>query len=179
MMFVFGGIITFVPLDAQRRPIGDPAMFFVVFSVMLMVIRPIAGRWSDIVANRGIIIVPGLLSIAAAAWVLAAFENPWTLTIVAVLWAFGFGAVQPLIRSLVLERAPAERWGAANATMLTCYDMGMAVGLPVLGTIANRWSYEVMYGVSTVPLLVCVAGMVLGVFQPWKVPKDSSRGGET
>ena len=39
------------------------------------------------------------------------------LTIVAILWALGFGCVQPLVRSLVLERSPPERWGAANATM--------------------------------------------------------------
>jgi MFS family permease len=66
MMFVFSGIVTFVPLDAQRRTIGDPAVFFLVFSLMLMVIRPLAGRWSDTVANRAVIIIPGLLSIAAA-----------------------------------------------------------------------------------------------------------------
>ena len=31
MMFVFGGMVTFIPLDAQRRTIGDPAVFFLVF----------------------------------------------------------------------------------------------------------------------------------------------------
>ena len=97
MMFVFGGIVTFVPLDAQRRTIGDPALFFLVFSLMLMVIRPIAGKWSDTVANRDIIIIRGPLSIAGAVWVLAAFENRWTLALVAVLWVFGFRTVQPLI----------------------------------------------------------------------------------
>lgn len=178
MMFVFGGIVTFVPLDAQRRTIGDPALFFLLFSVILMVIRPLAGRWSDIVSNRAIIIIPGLLSIAGAAWVLAVFESRWTLTIVAVLWAFGFGTVQPLIRSLVLERAPAERWGAANATTLTFYDLGMALGPPILGYIASTWNYSVMYAVSSLPLLVCVAGMLLGVFQPWNVLNGKSpRGG--
>ncbi|MDA1324833.1 MAG: MFS transporter [Proteobacteria bacterium] len=171
MMFVFGGIVTFVPLDAQRRSIGDPALFFLVFSLMLMVIRPLAGRWSDTISNRGIIIIPGLLCIAGAVWVLAAFENTWTLTFVAILWALGFGSVQPLVRSLVLERSPAERWGAANATMLTCMDMGLALGPPVLGYVASNWSYPVMYAVSALPLLVCIAGMVLGVFKPWKVSK--------
>jgi len=177
MMFVFGGIVTFVPLDAQRRTIGDPALFFLVFSLMLMVIRPLAGRWSDRVANRGVIIIPGLLSIVAAVWILAALETRWTLTLVAVLWAFGFGAVQPLIRSLVLERAPAARWGAANATMLTCYDLGLALGPPVLGHIAATWSYPIMFAASSLPLLICIAGMVSGVFQPWKVVRRKSSKG--
>jgi MFS family permease len=171
MMFVFGGLATFVPLDAQRRSIGDPAAFFLIYSLMLMVIRPMAGRWSDTVSNRSVIIIPGLLAIAAAVWVLALFEGPWTLIVVATLWAFGFGAVQPLVRSLVLERAPENRWGAANATMLTFYDLGMAVGPPILGYVANLWGYPVMYAVCSVPVLVCVAGMAVGVFQPWKVPE--------
>ncbi len=171
MMFVFGGIVTFIPLDAQRRTIGDPAMFFLVFSLMLMVIRPLAGRWSDTVANRGVIIIPGLLSIAGAVWVLAALESTWTLTLAAMLWAFGFGTVQPLVRSLVLERAPAARWGAANATMLTIYDLGMALGPPILGYVASKWSYQVMYAASSLPLLICIAAMLTGVFQPWKSPR--------
>jgi MFS family permease len=171
MMFVFGGIVTFVPLDAQRRTIGDPALFFLEFSLMLMVIRPLAGRWSDTIANRGIIIIPGLLCIVGAVAVLVMVESAWTLTLVAILWALGFGCVQPLVRSLVLERSPPERWGAANATMLTCMDVGLALGPPILGYVASTWSYPVMYAVSALPLLVCVVCMVLGVFRPWTVPK--------
>ena len=111
---------------------------------MLMVIRPLAGKWSNTLANRGVIIIPGLLTIAGAVCVLAMLESSWTLTIVAVLWAFGFGAVQPLVRSLVLERSPAERWGAANATMLTSMGFGLALGPPILGYVATSWSYPVM-----------------------------------
>ena len=174
MMFVFGAIVTFIPLDAQRRTIGDPAVFFLVFSLMLMVIRPLAGKWSDTVANRGVIIIPGLITIAAAVWVLAVLESPWTLTIVAILWAFGFGAVQPLVRSLVLERSPSDRWGAANATMLTCMDLGLALGPPVLGYVATSSSYSVMYVTSAVPVVVCVICMMTGIFQPWKVTSKNN-----
>jgi MFS family permease len=173
-MFVFGGIVTFIPLDAQRRTIGDSALFFLVFSLMLMVIRPLAGRWSDTIANRSIIIIPGLLFIVGAVAVLALLESPWTLTLVAILWALGFGSVQPLVRSLVLERAPSERWGAANATMLTVMDMGLALGPPILGYVASRWSYPAMYAVSSLPILLCVAGMLAGIFRPWKVSSGSS-----
>ncbi|MDC0033496.1 MFS transporter [Alphaproteobacteria bacterium] len=171
MMFVFGGIVTFIPLDAQRRTIGDPAMFFLVFSLLLMVIRPLAGKWSDRISNRGIIIIPGLLSIAAAVAVLAMLENTWTLIIVGTLWALGFGCIQPLVRTLVLERSPPERWGAANATLLTFMDVGLALGPLILGYVASNWNYPIMYTASAFPLLICVASMLLGIFQPWKTQK--------
>ena len=171
MMFVFGAIVTFIPLDAQRRTIGDPAMFFLVFSLLLMVIRPLAGKWSDRIANRGIIIIPGLLSIASAVAVLALVESTWTLIFVGILWALGFGCVQPLVRTLVLERSPAERWGAANATMLTFMDVGLALGPPILGYVASNLNYSIMYAASALPLMICIISMLLGIFQPWKTQK--------
>ncbi|MEE2955714.1 MAG: MFS transporter [Pseudomonadota bacterium] len=171
MMFVFGGFVTFIPLDAQRRNIGDPAVFFIVFSLILMVVRPLAGKWSDLISNRGAIVVPGLLMIVGSVIVLSSTETYWTLIIVAALWGFGFGCVQPIIRTLVIERINPDRWGAANATMLTLMDLGLALGPPFLGYVATHWNYKVMYMLSSFPLLICIATMLVGIFRPWKVHK--------
>ena len=171
MMFVFGGFVTFIPLDAQRRNIGDPAVFFIVFSLILMVVRPLAGKWSDLISNRGAIVVPGLLMIVGSVIVLSSTETYWTLIIVAALWGFGFGCVQPIIRTLVIERIKPDRWGAANATMLTLMDLGLALGPPILGYVAAHWNYKVMYMLSSFPLLLCIATMLVGIFRPWKVHK--------
>jgi len=169
MMFVFGGFVTFIPLDAQRRNIGDPAIFFIVFSLVLMIVRPIAGRWSDLISDREIIIIPGLVLILGSVFVIAKFETPWTLVFVAILWATGFGSVQPIIRTLVIERVSPDRWGGANATMLTLMDLGLALGPPILGYVATHWGYAVMYTLSSLPILLCVTTMILGIFKPWKV----------
>ena len=169
MMFVFGGFVTFIPLDAQRRNIGDPAVFFIVFSLVLMIVRPIAGRWSDLISNRGVIIVPGLMLILGSVFVIAVFETSWTLVFVAILWGTGFGCVQPIIRTLVIERVSPDRWGGANATMLTLMDLGLALGPPILGYVATHEGYAVMYTLSSLPILLCVATMILGIFKPWKV----------
>ncbi len=169
MMFVFGGFVTFIPLDAQRRNIGDPAVFFIVFSLVLMIVRPLAGRWSDLISSRGIIIVPGLLMILCSVFVIAIFETPWTLVFAAIFWGAGFGCVQPIIRTLVIERVSPDRWGGANATMLTLMDLGLALGPPILGYVATHWGYAVMYTLSSLPILLCVGTMILGVFKPWRV----------
>jgi MFS family permease len=154
--FLFSGMVTFVPLDAQRRDIGDPALFFVVYAVLLMVIRPAVGRWADRIPNRSAVLLPGLSAIIFAAFLLAFLETPYTLVLVACFWAFGFGSVQPVLRVLVLERAPRQRWGAANATSLSLYDMGLALGPPVLGLAVELWGYPVMYCISAIPPIVCV-----------------------
>jgi MFS family permease len=171
MMFVFGGFVTFIPLDAQRRNIGDPAVFFIVFSLVLMIVRPLAGRWSDLIPSRGIIIVPGLFLILGSVSVIAIFETQWTLVFVAILWGAGFGCVQPIIRTLVIERVSPDRWGAGNATMLTLMDLGLALSPPILGYVATNWGYAVMYALSSLPILLCVATMILGIFKPWKLEK--------
>ena len=103
--------------------------------------------------------------------VIAIFETQWTLVFVAILWGAGFGCVQPIIRTLVIERVSPDRWGAGNATMLTLMDLGLALGPPILGYVATNWGYAVMYALSSLPILLCVATMILGIFKPWKLQK--------
>lgn len=162
VMFLFSGMVTFVPLDAQRRDIGDPALFFTTYAILLMVIRPAVGRWADRISNRSHVLLPGLAAIIFAALILAFLETPFTLPLVACLWAFGFGTIQPVVRVMILERADQTRWGAANATSLSVYDMGLALGPPVLGLAVELWGYPAMYCLSAVPPLLSTLFLLAG-----------------
>jgi MFS family permease len=165
VIFLFSGMVTFVPLDSQRRDIGDPALFFTTYAILLMVIRPAVGRWADRIPNRSNVLLPGLAAIIFAALLLAFLETPYTLPLVACFWAFGFGTVQPVIRVLILERADQARWGAANATSLSLYDIGLALGPPLLGLAVELWGYPAMYCLSAVPPLISALILLMGAFR--------------
>lgn len=152
LTFVFGGLTAFIPLDALERDLGDPAVFFVAFSVVLIVVRPVTGRLSDRQARRGMLLLPGIGLVAASLFVLAFTESAWTLAITALLWALGFGVAQPVLRAMVLDLAPRERWGSANATLGSAYDLGMASGALVLGIVASRTGIPAMFAYASLAM---------------------------
>lgn len=43
--------------------------------------------------------------------------------------------------------------GAANATLFTGLDLGMGIGVIVLGLIADRWGYRNMYLFTLIPVV--------------------------
>lgn len=164
MTFVMGAMMTFVPLDALGRDIGSAAAFFLVYSMVLMVMRPLSGRLSDRLHSRGVLIVPGLVLTVLSAWVLAFTEHPLTLWIAALLWGAGFGTAQPVLRAMVLDRTPRHRWGAANATSMVLYDLGFALGPLILGAVASRTGIATMFALASVaPLLAIVLVLRTGL----------------
>ena len=164
MTFVMGGMMTFVPLDAQARDIGSAAAFFLVFTGVLMVMRPLSGRLSDRLHSRGALILPGLALTALSAWTLAFTEGPFTLWLAALFWGAGFGTAQPVLRAMVLDRTPPEKWGAANATSMVLYDLGLALGPLALGLVASHTGIAAMFGLSSLmPLLAIVLVLRTGL----------------
>lgn len=158
MTFLFAGLTTFVPLIAQNRDLGSPAVFFVTFAIVLVAIRPIAGRISDRQPRRGLLLLPGLGLIASCLLVLAFTHTPLTLAATGILWAVGFGVVQPILRAMVVDRAPPSRWGAANATMTTAYQLGLGLGALLLGAVASLVGLPSMFALSS---LIAVAAALL------------------
>lgn len=65
--------------------------------------------------------------------------------LVAVIYGIGFGALQTTIQTMAVRDVPHYRLGAANATLFTGLDLGMGIGVIVLGLIADRWGYRNMY----------------------------------
>ena len=149
MTFVFGGLVTFIPLDAQNRDLGNAAIFFVIFAIGLTFLRPFFGHVADRLSNRGAILVSGLLLVVASPLSLFFTVGPWTLPLAAIFWALGFGSVQPIIRVMILERAPQNRWGSAAATTSTAWEIGFTLGAVVLGILAEKIGIPSMFAFSS------------------------------
>lgn len=158
--FVYGGLMAFVPLDSANRGLGNPATFFVVYAIALILIRPLAGRFSD-QRGRGRLLIPGTVMVIAALLVLGLTGEWWTLSLSAILYAFGFGAIQPVIRAMILDCVPPQRWGKANATYGTAHDTGSSLGASALGFVAVQTGIPAMFVISAlaagIALLLVIA----------------------
>jgi predicted MFS family arabinose efflux permease len=118
--------VSFLPLYATTYQLGDPGLYFLVFAVVLVLSRSLAGRLADR-AGRGASVVPGLVLGGLAMLVLAAASNQIWLLAVAVLYAVSVGLVTTGLMALVIDLTDPAEHGTAMSTYTTAMDLGIAL----------------------------------------------------
>lgn len=151
---VYGGIVSFISLYAKELEMVEAAgYFFAVYSLVLLVIRPLSGKISD-KYGASFVIYPGMLLCIVGTFVLSQ-SNTFTIFLLsAFLISLGLGSIQPSLQALVIDAVPSERRGAATATYFMSIDLGIAGGAFILGTIANYIGYSGMFLSSSLFVLV-------------------------
>jgi len=151
----YGAVVSFLALYAKDLGVANVGPFFSLYALTLMLIRPLSGRLAD---RKGfaIIMVPGLVGIVAALLVIAGAHSLLPLLVAAVLYGFGFGAVQPSLQAMAVMHVPSFRRGAANATFLTGFDLGIGIGSMLWGGVAAAVGYSRMYLVAIIPAVLAL-----------------------
>ncbi len=152
MTATFGTVVSFLPLLVQTYHLGNPGLFFTVYSVVVVLSRPWAGRWSDRF-GRAAVIIPGMMVLAASMAVLAYTTSRQGLLWAAMLQGLGFGAVHPAIMALVVDRSTPQERGAALATLMGAFDVGVGIGAMGLGLVLEYTDFTVTF--------LCAGGLAL------------------
>ena len=124
-------VLNLSPLDAGLWTV--PAMGGLIFGSLA---TPLLTRW----ARPGPIMAGGLIIAAIGFAVLAEARHGSGLTIVVLgsaIVCLGLAPVTTLVVNLVLESAPPDKAGAASGLSETSTELGGAVGIAILGTIAT------------------------------------------
>jgi hypothetical protein len=87
------------------------------------------------VAGGAVLIAAGYLALAALAWRDFAGENVWTLAPAMATAGLGQGLVVPQLVGIVLGGVPAVRAGTASGVLMTAFQVGLAVGVGLLGLV--------------------------------------------
>ena len=144
MTMSFGAVLSFLPLFVQARQLGNPGWYFIVYSLAVIVARPVSGKWSDRF-GRARVIVPGLLLLSLAMSLLAQATSVAWLLGVAALQGLGFGAVQPALMALCVDRATERERGPALATLMLAFDIGHGLSAIGLGLLLEQTSFPTMF----------------------------------
>lgn len=144
MTITFGAVVSFLPLFVQRHQLGNPGLFFMVYSGVVVASRPLAGQWSDRF-GRAAMIIPSMACLGLAMVTLAYTTSLSGLVGAAVLQGLGFGGVQPAIMALAVDRATVHERGPALATLMGAFDMGVGIGAVGLGFVLQQTNFTVMY----------------------------------
>lgn len=154
----YGAVMTFLPLFAVTIDV-NPGLYFLVYALALSLARPLAGTLSDRFGEARVIIPASVLTITALA-VLSAANGLGAVMAAAVLYGIGYGSAQPALQAAILRLVPRERFGIANASFFTAFDLGIAVGSTLLGWVAGWLGYRAVFAAALVAVGISLAVFV-------------------
>jgi MFS family permease len=140
----YGGVMSFVPLFAERHQLGNPGLFFTLFALAAVVVRSRAGHVTDRIGRR-LVIAPALALAGLALAGLGFATSVRGLAGAAVLYGVGFGAALPALMAMTADRVPVEERGRAMGTLYTAWELGISGGSLLLGLCAARFGYSIMW----------------------------------
>jgi MFS family permease len=150
------GVMAYLLLFGQQRHIDNIWLFFIGYTLMILLTRPFMGRLFDR-RGPGPIIVPGCLAMLLGLLCLSLTEGSAMLVLSSLLYGLGYGMVHPSLQTMAVNRCPFERKAAANGLFLSAIDLGYIVGALGLGWIAGWQGYALMYRYATLALLLFLA----------------------
>jgi len=143
----FGAIQAFLPLMAEDRDLGNPGLFFVLYGVVVVPLRPVVGAIADRY-GRAVVFLPGLVVGGLGMFLLAAASAQGVMLAAAVLFGLGFGAAHTALLALTVDRADSEQRGVAMSTFGFAWDTGSGVGALTFGLMAGFASYGAVFAMA-------------------------------
>jgi MFS family permease len=154
---VFGAVMTFVPLFAPQRGVANVGFFFTSYAIITFMSRLVAGRLSDKLGRRKVVI-PFMALIAFSVFLFPFLHGIIFLVFIGVCYGLGAGAMVPALSAYVVdETTPADR-AAALSFFTSFMDIGITVGALVLGIASEFWGYEAMFCIAGA---IVIAGLIL------------------
>ena len=173
--FGYGGVTSFVAMWTQKNGLAPRGLFFVVFSLTVLVLRPFVGRQADRIGPRRFL--PPLLGLTAVSFaVLAAATTRPLVALSAFLFGAGFGNVYPVFAAHVTRHVAPERRGAAFGAILAAFDVGIGTGSISLGAVIGRAGFPAAYGTAAVLALFSVPAFLLLDRRAFPAPSGVSSG---
>ena len=139
--FGYGGVTSFVSLYAQESGVSFRGVYFVAFTVTVLVTRPYLVRRADRKdATR--VLIP-LLGLTAAGFGILAISGtlPYLLAS-GIVFGTGFGSAYPVFASYMLSKVDPARRGAAFGSIILAFDTGIGSGSMLLGIIIENYGYR-------------------------------------
>lgn len=165
----YGALISFLPGRAPRMGLENVGLFFTVFAISSLLVRALAGSFSDRL-GRVPVILPALFLVAAAMLLLGQSHGPAMVLGMAFLYGLGYGSAHPTIMALAVDRAgPGER-ASAVAAFNAAYSLGMAVGSLAMGLLLEMTSFALMAAVAGAAPLLALVTLYL-----WRPPSPGPR----
>ncbi len=151
----FGGVVSFITLYDKELGLEQAGNFFLILAGGVTVSRLFAGQVFDRYGPT-YLMIGGFVANIAGLLFLGLMLNITGFLVAAGLIGLGVGILMPTLQTMVNNVVTVHRRGAANATLITAFDLGIGLGSLGLGYLAEWIGFDGMY-------LVCMGIAVLSV----------------
>lgn len=139
MLFVamsLGAIFTFIIIYGQKIGVRNPGGFYLLYSLILLFIRPFAGKSFDKNGPTKIMFIG--LSFGIITFLLLFSAKSWILFYLAsITMGITHGICIPSLTAMAINSVDSSSRGSANATILSAQDLGIGMGSIIFGSISN------------------------------------------
>lgn len=169
-------IMSFYRLYAdETNLVKEFSGFFLLYSLILIFTRPIAGRIQDKYGDRTICI-PGIIAQCIGIFLIAWHPSAFTVVLCAIGCAFGYGTLSSACNAIACRNATVERRSYAVSTFYICCDVGMGIGPAILGAFVTIFgSYAKMYYAAAFITLIGLFLCLYVLRKDRKVAENSQR----
>lgn len=157
LMIPFGAVIAYSSLLAQERQLTSVTPYFYICLVAGMLVSKFSTQKMIDAGKHRILVYASLAVLIVTMGSYAFLTTGIHLLIAGFLFGLGYGILQPLFQAFVTGTTPAPKRGAANATYMLSYDIGIGIGAFLIGCLQET------IGLSNGFALTAVAFVIGGI----------------
>ena len=140
MCIPFGVMTNYMVMYASDELHVSAGPFFLLLAVGMGISRIMAGKTFDR-QGPAVAMARGFIILFCAIVLQLSTRHGLPFYVSAFLLGLGYGITSPVCQAMVNILAPAERRGAANATFMTAFDLGICIGLVLIGYVQEHWGW--------------------------------------
>jgi predicted MFS family arabinose efflux permease len=138
LMIPFGAVIAYSSILAQEKGLSSVTPYFYVCLVAGILLSKFSTQKMIDAGKHTIFVIISLLVLIVTMISYYFMETAIHFLLAGFLFGLGYGILQPLFQSFVTGTAPALKRGAANATYLLSYDIGIGIGSLIMGVFQEN-----------------------------------------
>ena len=155
---VFGTLVAFLPLYVRELELNlNIGLFYTTIAIASFTVRLFVGEAADRY-GRGVLISISLFFYILSMVFLANADNSTMILLAAIAEGSGAGILIPTILALISDRSYDNERGRVYALCLGGFDVGIALGGPILGLLETSLGYR---GLFTLAAILAVISLLV------------------
>jgi predicted MFS family arabinose efflux permease len=154
IMIPFGAMLAYSSMLAQEKGLSAATPYFYISLVAGMLLSKFSTQKMIDAGKHKPLVLASLLVLMATMASYFFLSTAIHLLVAGFLLGIGYGILQPLFQSFVTGTTPAPKRGAANATYLLSYDIGIGIGSLVMGFFQESIGLATGFAVTAIAYVI-------------------------
>lgn len=171
-MIPYGAVIAYSAILAQEKNLSGVLPYFYICLVAGMLSSKLSTQKAIDAGHHRILVYVSILVLTATMLTFPVLETGRHLLIAGYLFGLGYGILQPLFQSFVTGTTEPPFRGAANATYMLSYDIGIGLGALLTGFLSEQIGIARSFAVTAAAFPVGALVYALYCDRYYRIRKD-------